>query len=94
MSWRTSLAPLRSRSFAWYLGSRTVNLLGLTAASVAMAFAVLDLGGSATALGQVLAARTVPMAAVLLFGGVLADRWPRSLVLQVSNLSSALTQGA
>lgn len=94
MSWRASLAPLRSRSFAWYLGSRTVNLLGLTAASVAMAFAVLDLGGSATALGQVLAARTVPMAAVLLFGGVLADRWPRSLVLQVSNLSSALTQGA
>ena len=94
MSWRASLAPLRSRSFAWYLGSRTVNLLGLTAASVAMAFAVLDLGGSATVLGQVLAARTVPMAAVLLFGGVLADRWPRSLVLQVSNLSSALTQGA
>lgn len=94
MSWRTSLAPLRSPSFAWYLGSRTVNLLGLTAASVAMAFAVLDLGGSATTLGQVLAARTVPMAAVLLFGGVLADRWPRSLVLQGSNLSSALTQAA
>jgi MFS family permease len=88
------LAPLRHPAFAWYLASRTVNLLGLTAASVAMAFAVLDLGGSATALGQVLAARTVPMVVVLLFGGVLADRFPRTLVLQASNLTSALAQGA
>jgi MFS family permease len=94
VSGATSLGPLRHRAFAWYLASRTVNLLGLTAASVAMAFAVLDLGGSATALGQVLAARTVPMIVVLLFGGVLADRLPRSLVLQASNLSSALAQGA
>lgn len=94
MTWGESLAPLRHPAFAWYLASRTVNLLGLTAASVAMAFAVLDLGGSATALGQVLAARTAPMAVLLLFGGVLADRLPRSLVLQASNLSSAALQGA
>ncbi|HET7820071.1 MAG TPA: MFS transporter [Ornithinibacter sp.] len=94
MSSGGSLAPLRNPAFAWYLASRSVNLLGLTAASVAMAFAVLDLGGSATALGQVLAARTVPMVLVLLFGGVIADRLPRSLVLQASNLTSALAQGA
>lgn len=94
MTGGAGLAPLRHPAFAWYLASRTVNLLGLTAASVAMAFAVLDLGGSATALGQVLAARTVPMVVVLLFGGVLADRFPRTLVLQASNLTSALAQGA
>ena len=29
----------------------------------------------------------------LLFGGVIADRFPRTLVLQLSNLSSAATQG-
>jgi len=91
---RPALGPLRQPAFAWYLASRTVNLLGLTAASVAMAFAVLDLGGSATSLGQVLAARTVPMVLVLLFGGVLADRLPRTLVLQGSNLTSAAVQGA
>ncbi len=94
MSWSESLAPLRHPAFAWYFASRTVNLLGLTAASVAMAFAVLDVGGSATELGQVLAARTASMAVLLLFGGVLADRLPRSLVLQLSNLSSAVLQGA
>lgn len=94
MSGRDSLAPLRHPAFAWYLSSRTVNLLGSMAASVAIAFAVLDLTGSATSLGQVLAARTIPMTALLLFGGVLADRFPRALVLQLSNLSSAALQGA
>lgn len=94
MSWAESLAPLRYPAFAWYLSSRTVNLLGTMAATVAVAFAVLDLTGSATALGQVLAARTIPMTALLLFGGVLADRLPRALVLQLSNLSSAALQGA
>ena len=94
MSGGESIGALRNPAFAWYLASRTVNMLGLTAATVAMAFAVLDLGGSATALGQVLAARTVPMVLVLLFGGVLADRLPRSLVLQASNVTSALAQGA
>ncbi len=89
-----ALAALRHRAFAWYLASRTVNLLGTTAATVATAFAVLDLGGSTSGLGQVLAARTLPMVALLLFGGVLADRLPRSAVLQASTVSSALLQGA
>jgi MFS family permease len=53
---------------------------------------VLDLTGSAAALGQVLAAHTVPMVLFLLFGGVVADRLPRALVLQLSNLASGTTQ--
>ncbi len=93
MTWRDSLQPLRHRPFAWYLASRTVNVFGTTMATVAMAFAVLDLTGSATALGQVLAARTVPMVLLLLFGGVVADRVPRALVLQATNLVSAGSQG-
>jgi MFS family permease len=62
-------------------------------ATVALAFAVLDLTGSATALGQVLAAHTIPMVVFLLFGGVISDRLPRTLVIQFSNVVSALTQG-
>ena len=45
--------------------------------------------GSATALGQVLAARTVPMVVFLLLGGVIADRWPRSLVCRPPTSISA-----
>jgi MFS family permease len=94
MTWSAALAPLRNRNFAWYFASRFVNTLGNMMASIALAFAVLDITDSPVALGQVLAARTIPMVALLLYGGVIADRLPRTLVLQVSNVGSAVSQGA
>ncbi len=84
---------LRQRDFGWFFAARTVNLLGLSMANVALAFAVLDLDGSAADLGFVLAAHTVPMVLFLLVGGVVADRWPRTLVMQGGNLVSAASQG-
>ena len=92
-TWTQRLGPLQERNFAWFFASRFTNILGRTMATVALAFAVLDLTGSATALGQVLAAHTIPMVVFLLFGGVIADRLPRTLVIQFSNLVSALSQG-
>jgi MFS family permease len=93
MTWRDSIQPLRNRNFAWYFGSRIVDTLGSMMSSVALAFAVLEITDSATALGQVLAAHTIPMVVFLLYGGVIADRFPRALVMQVSNLSAAASQG-
>ena len=40
-----------------------------------------------------LAAHTIPMVLLLLWGGVISDRFPRALVLQLSNVASAITQG-
>ncbi|HSU03451.1 MAG TPA: MFS transporter [Nocardioides sp.] len=94
MTWSAALAPLRNRNFAWYFSSRFVNTFGNMMATIALAFAVLDITDSPTALGQVLAAHTIPMVALLLYGGVIADRFPRTLVLQASNLASAASQGA
>ena len=94
MTWADAIAPLRNRNFAWYFASRLVNTFGNMMASIALAFAVLDITDSPTALGQVLAAHTIPMVALLLYGGVIADRFPRTLVLQFSNLASAVSQGA
>ena len=93
MTWSASFAPLRNRSFAWYFGSRFVNTFGGMMANIALAFAVLDIEDSPAALGQVLAAHTIPMVALLLWGGVISDRFPRTLVLQASNIASAITQG-
>ena len=64
-------------------------MLGNAIAPIALAFAVLDLTGSATDLGLVLAARTSRVV-FLLFGGVLADRLPRHLVLVASNIVSGV----
>ncbi len=94
VTWKDSVAPLREKNFRWYFASRFVNTLGNMMAKVALAFAVLEITDSATALGQVLAAHTIPLVLFLLWGGVIADRFPRTLVLQVSNVASGLTQGA
>jgi len=93
VSVKESLGVLRERNFSWFFWSRFVNLTGGTMASVALAFAVLEVTDSASALGQVLAARSIPMVVFLLLGGVIADRFPRALVLQLSNVTSGLTQG-
>jgi MFS family permease len=92
-TWTQRLGPLKERNFAWFFASRFTNTLGRTMATVALTFAVLDLTGSATALGQVLAAHFVPMVLFLLFGGVVSDRLPRTLVIQFSNVVSAASQG-
>lgn len=94
MTWADSLRPLRERSFAWYYASRCVDMLGTMMGAIALTFAVLAAtDDSATSVGQVLAARTVPMVLFMLYGGVIADRLPRALVLQTSNLTAALSQG-
>lgn len=67
-------------------------MAGSAMAPVALAFAVLDLTGSVSDLGLVLAARQIPTVAFILFGGVWADRLPRHQVMVVSNLVSGGAQ--
>ncbi len=93
MTWRDSVAPLSDRRFRFFFASRAVNLWGSTMAPIALAFAVLAIEDSASALGQVLAARSIPMVLFFLLGGVLADRLGRWRVIQVSNLVAAVSQG-
>ena len=67
-------------------------MLGTAVAPIALAFGVLDLTGSSTDLGLVLAANMVPQLLLVLFGGIFADRLPRNLVMVGSNLLSAGAQ--
>jgi len=63
-------------------------------APVALAFAILDtLHDSPGAIGIVLAARQVPLVALLLIGGVWGDRLPRNRVMVASNAISSASQG-
>ncbi|MBL7260692.1 MFS transporter [Paractinoplanes lichenicola] len=88
-----NLAPLRHRPFRFLLAGRTINALGNSFAPLALAFAVLDLTGSATDLGLVVGARTLVNVAFLLFGGVLADRMPKHVLMVSASLAAAATQG-
>jgi predicted MFS family arabinose efflux permease len=69
-------------------------MLGSAVAPIALAFGVLDLTGSKSDLGFVLAANWVPQLVLILFGGVFADRLPRNLVMVGANAVSAVAQGA
>lgn len=86
--------PLALAPFRWLLAARTTAIVGNAVAPLALAFAVLDLTGSAADLGLVVAARSVANVAMLLFGGVIADRLPRGAVLVGSSVAAAVTQGA
>ncbi|ADB34245.1 major facilitator superfamily MFS_1 [Kribbella flavida DSM 17836] len=93
MTWREDLAVLRHRDVRIFVSARFIAILGSSIAPIALAFAVLDVSDTASAVGLVLAARSIPNVVFLLVGGVIADRLPRHLVLVVANTVSALTQG-
>jgi predicted MFS family arabinose efflux permease len=84
---------LAEREFRLLFTGQMVSLLGSAVAPIALAFGVLELTGSKTDLGLVLAAGMVPQVLLILFGGVFADRLPRNLVMVGSNVVSAAAQG-
>lgn len=84
--------PLRHASYRWLLIGTAVNTLGNSIAPVAIAFAVLDVGGTATQLGLVVAAYALADVAAVLGGGVLGDRLPRQAMMRTANTAAALVQ--
>jgi len=68
--------------------------LGSAVAPIALAFGVLELTGSVSDLGFVLAAGTLPFVALVLVGDVWADRMSRLRLMAVSGSVATATQGA
>jgi MFS family permease len=92
VTWREDLAVLRHRDVRIFVSARFISMLGSSIAPIALVFAVLDVSDAASAVGLVLAARSIPNVVFLLLGGVISDRLPRKLVLIVANTVSGLTQ--
>ncbi|MYR56416.1 MFS transporter, partial [Streptomyces sp. SID625] len=81
------------RNYTLLTAAAVVSGLGSSGALVAGAFAVLAAGGSATDVGLVAAARTVPLVLFVLIGGALADRVPRHRVMVAANALNCASQG-
>lgn len=90
----TNAKPLRQRDFRFFLAGSAISLIGDGAATVALPFAVLAVTGSLQAVGYVFAARMTPLVALLLIGGVLADRFPRLRLMVSADLARLAAQGA
>ena len=91
---RERLAALQERPFRLLFFGQAVSLLGDGMVGVALAFAVLEETGSASDLGIVLAARTIPLVGFRLVGGVWADRLPRRALMVTTDLIRLAAHGA
>lgn len=87
-----ALPVLGETNFRWFFLSRSINTVGGMMTPVTIAFAVLKIDNSASALGVVLTAQMGMNVLCLLFGGVIADRLPRRAVMQTCYLVMAAVQ--
>jgi predicted MFS family arabinose efflux permease len=74
--------------------SQLVSLVGSWIHMTGLAWLVLHITGSPLAFGTVTALQFTPVAALTLFGGVLADRFPKRKVLIASETMALLQAGA
>ncbi|MFD7983374.1 MFS transporter [Kitasatospora indigofera] len=80
--------------FARLFAGQSLSVLGDRVSFVAVPFAVLAVGGSASDVGLVAAAGLVPMLVFTLVGGVWADRFRRHRIMLASDLARFVVQGA
>ncbi|HEX7735234.1 MAG TPA: MFS transporter [Ktedonobacteraceae bacterium] len=92
--WRRAFLALRRRNFRLYWFGQMISFVGTSMQTVGQAWLVLNLSQhSAWQLGLVGALQALPILLFSIFGGVLADRWPKRRVLLVTQ-SAALVQAA
>jgi MFS family permease len=88
------LGALAERDFRLVFSSTTISAIGDGVAVIALVWAVLEIShNSGTAVGIVLASRQAAAAVIVLAAGVLADRFPRHIVLVVVAAVQAVVQG-
>lgn len=88
-----NLRVLRRRDFRLLFLGQAVSVLGDRMVVVALAFAVIHLGGSASEVGLVLAGGWAPLVLTVLVGGVVADRTSRRSVMVAADLVRIVSQG-
>jgi len=88
-----AIAPLSEREFRLLFSGQSVSLIGDNIAPIALAFAILDAGGSATEVGVVYAANIIARVAFMLVGGVWADRLSRRRVMLAADALRAVCTG-
>lgn len=84
-----ALHALHSRDFRLFFAGQAVSLIGTAAFSIALGWHTYTLTGQASALAYVLAAQSVATIAILLIGGVLADRYDRRRLMIGTSAASS-----
>jgi MFS family permease len=80
---------LRHKDFRFLFIGQSASQIGSAAVAVALALYITKRTGSATDLGVVLGAASLPFVVLIVFGGVWADRLPRHRLMMFSDLARA-----
>src|SRR5438105_1992833 len=89
-SFLRAFTALRHRNFRLFWFGQLISQVGTWMQSIGQAWLVLELTHSAWLLGIVGALQFLPVLLFTLFGGVLADRWPKRTVLLVTQSSAMI----
>jgi MFS family permease len=89
-----SLAPLVGRAYRLLWIGQTVSSAGDALVQVALVFAILHIGGTASDIGYIVAIQMVTRVVFILAGGVWADRLRRQFVMLASDVLRAMVQAA
>jgi MFS family permease len=81
---RGMFAAFRHRSFRLWFAGQTVSLVGTWMQNLAQGWLVYEITGSALLMGTVNVCGSLPMLLFTLWGGVIADRIPKSRILLVT----------
>ncbi|MCW2677575.1 MAG: putative transporter, partial [Modestobacter sp.] len=88
---RSTFASLDNPNYRRYVSGQSVSLVGTWMQTVAQSWLVLQLTGSGTALGLVVALQTLPVLVLGPYGGVVADRVDkRRLMIGLQAMMGAL----
>jgi len=87
---QTTFASLGSRNFRVYSLGQVISLSGTWMQTIALSWLVYRLTGSATALGMVSFAGSLPILLFTYFGGMIADRYDRKRILVITQFLAML----
>jgi MFS family permease len=88
---RQTFASLSNRNYRRYLTGQSISLVGTWMQTIAQSWLVLQLTGSGTALGLVVALQTLPTLVLGPYGGVIADRMDkRRLMIALQSVMGVL----
>ena len=90
VTWRTTFRALRHRNYRLFFWGQLVSLIGTWLEQTAISWYVYQLTGSKLLLGVVSAVGSAPMMLFSIWGGSLADRFPKRTILVITQIAQML----
>ena len=89
---RSTFAALAIRNYRLFFIGQGISLSGTWMQTIAQGWLVLQLTGSGTQVGFVVAAQFLPLLFVTPFGGMIADSFPKRRVLLITQAAFSAVQ--